>query len=94
MSPEMVQAIDLIASLKVGDKVEVTRDGLTSVMTVQSATTRSDGAYGEIESTGVTVGYGPGRYATRIEAGHLVRTRRGRGWVGGGTELKRVEDAS
>lgn len=92
MSPEMVQAIDLITSLRPGDRVKVTRDGRTNVMNVQSPPSRSDGRFGSPESTGVTVSYGPGRYATRVEAGDLVRTRRGRGCTGGGTELSRVTD--
>lgn len=88
----MSEAIELIASLKDGDPVLVTQDGRTSVMFVSGGPRRSDGAFGPLESTGVTVTYGPGRYATRIEAGNLVRTKRGHGYVGGGTELVKVEE--
>lgn len=88
----MAEAIALISSLKDGDPVLVTRDGRTKLMFVSGAPRRSDGAFGSPESTRVTVTFGPGRYATEVAADNLVRTRRGRGWIGGGTELTRVED--
>lgn len=91
MEREMTRAIDLINSLHEGDWVKVTEHGRTSTMIVMSGQSRSDGRFGSYESTGVTVGYGRGRYATRVEAGNLVRTRRGHGWVGGGTELEKIE---
>jgi hypothetical protein len=90
MSPEMTQAISLIQSLKNGEKVRVTRDGRTYEMTVVGSPNRCDGAFGPLESIGVTVTLGPGRYSTRVAAEHLVRTQLGRGFVGGGTELERV----
>lgn len=92
MERAMTEAIDLIASLRDGDAVLVTRDGRTSVMFVSGGPRRCDGAFGPIESTRVTVTFGPGRYSTEVSAEDLVRTKRGRGYVGGGTKLIRVED--
>lgn len=90
MEREMVEAIQLIASLKDGDPVLVTQDGRTNLMFVSGESRRCDGAYGPAESTRVTVTFGPGRYATEVAAENLVRTRRGQGWIGGGTELVKV----
>ncbi|MFG2292005.1 hypothetical protein [Streptomyces sp. NPDC048603] len=92
MTPEMVQAISFIESLKIGDRVKVTRDGRTNEMFIASRPTRCDGPFGSYESIGVTVTFGPGRYSTRIQADHLVATRRGRGTVGGGTQMERITD--
>lgn len=94
MEREMAKAIELISSLKDGDLVRVTRDGRTDVMAVSGVPRRCDGAFGPVESIRVTVGYGPGRYSTEVSAENLVPTKRGRGYVGGGTKLERVpEDA-
>ncbi|WP_425837463.1 hypothetical protein [Streptomyces fractus] len=88
----MAQAISLIGSLKDGDRVRVTLDGRMYDMTVVGRPTRSDGAFGELESVGVTVSLGPGRYSTRVAAENLVRTSRGRGFVGGGAELELINE--
>jgi hypothetical protein len=89
---EMAEAIQLIGSLKDGDLVRVTRDGHEHVMIVSGSPRRADGAFGSLGSIRVTVTYGPGKYATEVGADHLVRTRRGHGWIGGGTKLERVPD--
>ena len=88
----MAEAIQLIGSLKDGDLVRITRDGRINVMIVSGKPRRADGAFGSPESTRVTVTYGPGRYATEVSADNLVRVRRGRGWIGGGTTLEKVPD--
>lgn len=85
-------AYALIASLKDGDRVRVTTEGRTSEMFVRGAPRRSDGAFGPPESLHVTVTYGPGRYATEVGVDHLWRRRKGRGWIGGGTELEKIEE--
>lgn len=82
----------LIMSLKVGDKVRLTRDGRTNEMYVSVGPRRSDGAYGSPESLHVTVTFGPGRYATEVGVDHLWRRRKGHGYIGGGTELVRIDD--
>lgn len=92
MERAMVEAVELIASLKDGDPVLVTRDGRTNLMFVAGAPRRCDGQYGPLESLRVTVTFGPGRYATEVSAENLVRTKRGHGYVGGGTELVKVEE--
>ncbi|WP_328967910.1 hypothetical protein [Streptomyces sp. NBC_00239] len=94
MSPEMSAAITFIQSLKIGERVKVTRDGRTNEMFVSSGPTRCDGPYGSYESMGVTVTFGPGRYSTRVQADHLVRTRRGHGFIGGGTTMERLSAES
>lgn len=86
----MAHAIQLIGSLKVHDFVRVTRDGRTDVLEVTQGPRRSDGPFGSPESTHVTVAY-PRGYAFEVSADHLVRTRRGHGWIGGGTEIEKVE---
>jgi len=88
----MAEAIQLIGSLRDGDLVRVTQDGRSHVMIVSGPPRRADGPFGSPESTRVTVTYGPGKYATEVAADNLVRTRRGRGWIGGGTTLERVPD--
>lgn len=65
----------LLASLRVGDTVKLTRDGRESVVTVQRAIRGMDGGgFGSWDHSAVTVGYGPGRFnmevtAAGIEAG-------------------------
>jgi hypothetical protein len=69
---EILDAIDVIARLKVGDRVEVTEDERGPyVMYVSQPVSRSDGQFGSIESTGVYVHFGVGRYGTRIQADHV-----------------------
>lgn len=65
-------AFELIASLKVGDKVKVTADGREYVMYVSREPRRSDGAFGSRGSLHVTVTFGPGRYAREVSADALV----------------------
>lgn len=91
MEHTMASAFALISSLKVGDKVRVTRDGRTNEMIVTVGPRRADGAYGSPESLHVTVSFGPGRYATEVGVDHLWRRRVGRGWIGGGTELVKID---
>lgn len=87
----MADAIQLIGSLKPGTLVRVTREGRTVVLPVTQGPRRADGAFGSPESTRVTVSY-PKGYAFEVAADHLVRTRRGHGWIGGGTTLEVVDD--
>lgn len=86
----MERAIALIESLHHGDRVQVITDGRIHEMTVVGRPARSDGPFGEAESVGVQVTLGSGKWSTRVQAGNLVRTRRGRGYVGGGTVLVKV----
>lgn len=72
---EILNAIDTIARLKVGDRLEVTEDGRTHVMTVSQPVSRSDGQFGSIESTGVYAHIRPGGYGTRIQADHVGNGR-------------------
>lgn len=66
---ERGDARDVIAGLSVGDVVRVTGDGVTDAeMTVTRGPHRSDGAFGHPDSVGVTVSFGPGRFATRVSA--------------------------
>ena len=90
MDRAMVEAMTLIGSLRDGDLVQVTQDGRTNVMIVSGTPSKADGPFGSAESIGVTITYGPGRYATRVQADNLVRTKRGHGYVGGGTELVKL----
>lgn len=92
LSDEAVRAMTLIESLRHGDRVKITREGRELEMTVVGRPRRSDGAFGDAMSIGVTVEL-PNGVSMRIEAGHLVRTRRGRGFVGGGTTLEKLDDA-
>lgn len=90
---EFVKAYDLIASLKVGDRVRVTQQGeKTYDMIVSQGPRRSDGPFGPPESLHVTVTFGPGRYAFEVGVDHLYRRRRGHGWIGGGTTLEKIEE--
>lgn len=90
MDQALASAIQLIGSLKVHDFVRVTREGRTNVLEVTQGPRRSDGQYGSPESLQVTVAY-PRGYAFEVSAMHLVRVRRGHGWIGGGTEIEKVE---
>lgn len=89
-----ITAFDLISHLKVGDRVRLTESGRTHDMYVSTAPRLCDGAFGPPESLQVTVTFGPGRYSTEVAVEHLYRTRRGRGWVGGGKQLEKIEDPS
>lgn len=82
----------LIASLKEGDWVRVTRDGRTNGMIVSRGPLLSDGLFGSPESLHVIVSFGPGRYATSVSVDHLWRRRVGRGFIGGGTEIEKIEE--
>lgn len=92
MTHDFHSAYNLIIGLKVGDRVRVTRDGRANEMIVTVGPRRADGAYGSPESLHVTVSFGPGRYATEVGVDHLWRRRMGHGWIGGGTELIKIED--
>ena len=80
ISPAILAAIRFIDSLKAGEAVTLTADGRQNLMHVSRTAHRSDGAYGSVVSTRVTVTYGPGRYSTEVGAeamasGHLTLTR-------------------
>ncbi|MFJ6720544.1 hypothetical protein [Streptomyces sp. NPDC091259] len=90
MSPEMAAAISFIQSLKPGDRVRVAEYGQTYEMGVTTHPTLCDGRHGPMESIGVTVSFGPGRYSRRVQADNLVAVKRGRGTVGGGVEMERI----
>lgn len=94
---EFVKAYELIASLKVGDRVRVTRPGGTYdrvVMTVSQGPRRSGGQFGSPESLHVTVTFGPGRYAFEVGVDHLWRRRWGHAWIGGGTTLEKITEGA
>jgi len=86
----MADAIAFLGSLKVGDRVRVTREGRTADLTVSRGPRRSDGAFGSPESLGVTVSYGVGRYSFEVNAGHLFAQRAGRHTTYGGTRMMRL----
>ena len=71
----------LLASLRTGDTVTLTRDGRESQVTVQRELRRMDGGgFGSWDHSAVTVGYGPGRFNMEvtpagIEAGNYALTR-------------------
>lgn len=88
MAPRsMAAAVEFIARLKTGDRVRVTREGRTYDLTVSRMPRRSDGAFGSRESLGVTVTFGPGRYAFEVNAGHLFAQRAGYSTTYGGTRM-------
>jgi hypothetical protein len=83
IDPKILQAIDFLHTLSEGEKVTVSEYGrlLSPGLYVSRTAHRSDGAFGSVESTRVTVTYGPGRYSTDIAAdaigaGRYVMTRR------------------
>lgn len=85
-------AFSLIGSLKVGDKVRVRRTGQKEhEMYVSRGPRRSEGSCGSPESLHVTVTFGPGRYATEVSVNDLWRRRRGNGFLGGGTEIEKID---
>lgn len=61
-------AFDLIPSLRIGDKLEITQDGRTNIFTVYSDTFRSDVQFGSWESTRVGVWIRPGGYGLTLTA--------------------------
>jgi hypothetical protein len=77
LSQPVRDALDLLHSLRPGDAVILHQDGRAigaegEPLTVQPhGAGRSDGPYGSAESYGVTVGYGPGRWNTKITASAL-----------------------
>jgi hypothetical protein len=83
----------LIASLHEGDRVRVTQGGKARDMIVSVGPRRSDGTFGSPESLHVTVTYGPGRYAFEVGVDHLWRRRKGRGFIGGGTDIEKIEES-
>lgn len=92
MEHDFSSAYALISSLKVGDWVRVQRAGeRTYEMYVSQGPRRSDGPYGSPESLHVTVTFGPGRYSFEVGVDHLWRRRMGRGWIGGGTTLEKID---
>jgi hypothetical protein len=68
----ILDAVDQLTRLRVGQKVRVTLDGRDHEMVVTRPARRSDGAHGSVESTRVTVSFGPGRYATEVTAERLA----------------------
>jgi hypothetical protein len=71
-----IEAVDLLGSFKLNDKVRVTlTDDTPRDMYVSRTLHRCDGKFGSYESSRVTVTYGPGRYATSITADMLVHHR-------------------
>ena len=67
MSPLLAETIALLADLREGEQVTLTRDGNRSTVTVQRAF-RVDVGGGSREHGVVTVGYGPGRWNTEVSA--------------------------
>lgn len=61
-------AFDLIPSLRIGDKLEITQDGQANTFTVYSGAGLADGAYGSWESTRVGVWIRPGGYGLTLTA--------------------------
>lgn len=87
----MAAAIDVIAGLKVGDRVRVTNpQGRTNDLVVSRGPRRSDGAFGSPESLSVTVSFGPGRYSFEVSAGDLFAQRAGHRTTLGGTRIMRL----
>lgn len=76
MRAGIVDAVRVLGSLQVGDAVTVVDGGreLTG-LTVSRPMRRSDGAYGSVESSHVTVTYGPGRYAFEVRAESIAAGR-------------------
>jgi len=72
MRKEIVEAVDLLHTVRVGDAVQVCIDGKYYDMNVSREASRSDGMYGSFESTHITVTFGPGRYSTEIRAEKLA----------------------
>jgi hypothetical protein len=67
---EILDAIDFLNSLKEGEAVTVsegTRE-LPPGLYVSRTARRCDGAFGSVESTHVTITYGPGRYTFEVHA--------------------------
>lgn len=75
MNTNIIEAVDLLATLKHDDKVKVTADGRTNDMYVSRTLHRADGAYGSYESSRVTVTFGPGRYAREVTAEQIADGR-------------------
>jgi len=68
----MWAAIDVLSTLQVGDRVEVTTDGRTYQMEVSQGIHRCDGQFGSVESSRVRVRLGPGRYNTEVTAERIA----------------------
>jgi hypothetical protein len=63
------EAHTMLASLRQGDAVLLTRDGRTSEVTVQRPIRGMDGGgFGSWDYSSVTVGYGPGRWNMEVNA--------------------------
>lgn len=74
MDRKYVEAVELLNSFTHDQPVLVTvKPSKQMKMWISRTAHRSDGAFGSYESTGVTVTYGVGRYATRICADKLVQ---------------------
>lgn len=66
----------LLGSLRVGDAVTLTVDGKSHAVTVQRELRRPDGgSFGSPDYAVVTVGYGPGRWNTEVNAAGLAAGR-------------------
>lgn len=83
----------LISSLKDGDHVLVTTSTYTSEMVVRGYPRRADGAFGSPESLRVTVSTLSGNYAFEVTVDSLYRRKRGRGYIGGGTRLEKLDNS-
>lgn len=67
------QAYSMLAGLRVGDEVTITRDGRDSMVTVQRPIRAMDGGgFGSWDHSAVTVGYGPGRWNTEVTAAGIA----------------------
>ena len=69
-NPALLEAREVIASLKVGDLVTITVDGRDILAVVQ----RREGheVYRHPDGRSVTVGYGPGRWNTEVSASSIA----------------------
>lgn len=77
--PSRLEAKAFLESLKPWDAVELLKDGRTLTVYVQPdrrgldpVLSHSDGRFGSPDSMGCSVGYGPGRWNTRIDVAGMV----------------------
>jgi hypothetical protein len=75
MEAEMTrhEAHAMLASLRPGDAVRLTRDGRTNDVTVQRSIRGMDGGgFGSWDYSSATVGYGPGRWNMEVNAAGIA----------------------
>lgn len=72
MDRKIVLAVDLLASLRLGQWVHLTENGRTHEMYVSREIRRADGDFGSYESSRVTVTFGVGQYACEVTAERLA----------------------